>query len=226
MSVERSSPLILRAPALGAVSWRLGFGFAWTLTIILGGAVAGGIFPLPASWGDVLSYAASGLLAGVISGTLQAFQLRGLLPRPWRWVVATSVGTLLIGFAVGITVAGDPFPGWYDDLRRWVPFDGFPAPEWALAAVLAVLAQAMLLRGRVRLVGLWAAVCVAGWMVGLTWIGNIMADSIAEGILPTDRLGVLNWDPAQIYAAGSAIGGGIAATALAALLLRPQRSGV
>jgi hypothetical protein len=156
---------VTASDAPGAVGWRF---FLWWMLAFLGFPV-GGLLALMAV-GPVegtVSGALGGALAGAVIGAAQWLVLRRYLRVGPGWVLATTLG-VAIGDAVGALLTGAG--------------TGIGALLiTGLATGVAVgLLQWWLLRGRVRIAGLWPPVVTVAWPLGwtVTWAAGVDVERV------------------------------------------------
>jgi hypothetical protein len=144
----------------GAVGWWF---FLWWMLAFLGFPLGGLLaLVLVGSVDGVASDALAGALAGAVIGAAQWLVLRRYLRVGPGWVLATALG-VAIGDAVGALLIGAG--------------TGIGALLiTGLATGVAVgLLQWWLLRGRVRVAGLWPPVVAIAWPLGwtVTWAADV-----------------------------------------------------
>jgi hypothetical protein len=144
----------------GAVGWWF---FLWWMLAFLGFPLGGLLaLVLVGSVDGVASGALAGALAGAVIGAAQWLVLRRYLRVGPGWVLATALG-VAIGDAVGALLIGAG--------------TGIGALLiTGLATGVAVgLLQWWLLRGRVRVAGLWPPVVAIAWPLGwtVTWAADV-----------------------------------------------------
>lgn len=193
---------------------RVDFGFLWAFTAVAGGAAGGAaldlLFSPRGAFHDSLPLHVVGLVAGIVSGIFQSLLLARFVPRAWRWFLATSVGTFLIG-ATNAAATGTTF----------FPFQSFLT--WLIGPALVVPLQWLVLRGHIRSAGSWFSLTWVAWVIGIgsIWIGfglfgvNYGASVVHKGPPPIPWLG------AWVCAFGGLVGGSIAAVNLAKFLRAP-----
>ena len=134
------------------------------------------------TWGWLLTgFIFPGLLlvtGGIWVGVFQWLVLQGRITRPWRWIVATSVGWL-VGY--------------------FITLYGLPSEPGSLTGItlgLATgLAQWIILRREVQWAGWWIIFSTIGWVTGLNLMPGFFITGVMAGALTGLCLEILLRNP-------------------------------
>ena len=136
---------------LFTLSWR--FWLFWALAFLgfpIGGWLANVIV------GPVTTTVMAGIagaIAGAVLGVIQWFVLKGQIPVPFWWVIATSAG-MAVGLAISVAFLGSETSG---NVLLW---------RAAITGVSTGVAQWTLLRQKSPQTWIWIIVVTLGWVAG------------------------------------------------------------
>ena len=135
------------------ISWR--FWLFWALAFLafpIGGLLAN-VIAGPVT--TILRAVIAGAIAGAVLGVIQWFVLKGQIPLPISWILATSAG-MALGLAVSVAFLGSETSG---SVLLW---------RAAITGVSIGIAQWFVLRGSLPQAWIWIAAITLGWVVGWT----------------------------------------------------------
>ena len=128
--------------------------------------------------GELLLPGLALVIAGVLIGIFQCLVLQGRIARPWRWIVATSIGW----------IAG-----------YFLTFFLLPQELEALTGMTIGLttgiAQWLILRRELHWAGWWVIFSMIGWITGLTLLPGLFLTGTMAGALTGLCLEVLLRNP-------------------------------
>lgn len=104
--------------------------------------------------------------SGFLVSVFQWLVLQGRIFRPWRWIIATT-----LGWTSGYLIALFLLP------------PGLEVLEGLVIGLITGIAQWIILRSQVQWAGWWIIFSVIGWVTGLTLVPGILSTGTMAGSL-------------------------------------------